>query len=55
MIDEDTPLNILFPEHYEETVYTGFPSSSQANAGWGIKFQHYLDDLPKTKMDIPAQ
>ncbi|KAH6709155.1 hypothetical protein BKA61DRAFT_579227 [Leptodontidium sp. MPI-SDFR-AT-0119] len=55
MIDEDTPLNILFPEHYEETVYTGFPSSSQANAGWGIKFQHYLDDLPKNKMDIPAQ
>ncbi|KAG4435989.1 hypothetical protein IFR05_008531 [Cadophora sp. M221] len=56
MVAEGTPLNILFPQHYEEALYTDFPSCSQVNAAWGTKIQKYLDNVvSKANIEVPAQ
>ncbi|PVH85783.1 hypothetical protein DL98DRAFT_568089 [Cadophora sp. DSE1049] len=53
MVGKDTPLEDMFPRHYDEDLYAGFPASSQGSAGWLVQFQKYVDDVsnnPSTKV-----
>ncbi|PBP26451.1 hypothetical protein BUE80_DR002771 [Diplocarpon rosae] len=45
MFREGTPLESLFPVHYDESLYADFPPASQSNIGWGQQLQIFLDNL----------
>ncbi|PBP22651.1 hypothetical protein BUE80_DR006640 [Diplocarpon rosae] len=45
MFREGTPLESLFPAHYDESLYADFPPASQSNIGWGQQLQIFLDNL----------
>ncbi|KAH7417390.1 hypothetical protein BKA64DRAFT_299623 [Cadophora sp. MPI-SDFR-AT-0126] len=53
MGDKDTPVEDMFPEHYDEELYAGFPASSQGSAGWVVQFQKYVDDVWKNPSTNP--
>jgi hypothetical protein len=39
------PLKELFPINYDSKLYDSFPEATQGDRGWGLLFDHYVDDV----------